>query len=161
MLVDTAIERWINSKLRADNTSVVTVMLDPPGPPRAEVLKNRQRELAELNSGRDVAGPSGINAGDRGSMALLTNTTAASVPSAAPPPSSVPGPSRGAPLPSTSPVPGPSCSSAPAVVPDEAAVAASDDASSSSTDSASHSVPGPSSSEPQKHCKIISRYLDF
>ncbi len=52
MLVDTAIERWINSKLRADNTSVVTVMLDPPGPPRAQVLKNRQRELAELNSGK-------------------------------------------------------------------------------------------------------------
>ena len=77
MLVDTAIERWINSKLRADNTSVVTVILDPPGPPRAQFLKNRQRELAELNSGRDVAGPSGLQAtaADRGSMALVTNTT--------------------------------------------------------------------------------------
>ena len=51
MLVDTVSERWINSKLWADNTSVVTVMLDPPGPPRAQVLKNRQLELAELNSG--------------------------------------------------------------------------------------------------------------
>jgi len=165
MLVDTAIERWINSKLRADNTSVVTVMLDPPGPPRAQVLKNRQRELAELNSGRDVAGPSGINAGDRGSMALLTNTTAASVPrqvaAAAPP--SVPGPSRGAaaPPPSTSPVPGPSCSPAPAVVPDEAAGNCDNvtgASSSSSTDNTSCSVPGSSSSEPQKHCTIISRF---
>ena len=31
-------------KLRADNTSVVVVMLDPPGPPRAQVLR-RQKEL--------------------------------------------------------------------------------------------------------------------
>ena len=35
--VDCAIERWNSSRLRADNTSVVTVMLDPPGPPRAQV----------------------------------------------------------------------------------------------------------------------------
>jgi hypothetical protein len=50
-LVDRAIERWNQQNLRADNTSVVTVMLDPPGPPRAQVLK-RQRELAQLNQGR-------------------------------------------------------------------------------------------------------------
>jgi protein phosphatase 1D len=30
-LVDRAIERWNGQNLRADNTSVVTVMLDPPG----------------------------------------------------------------------------------------------------------------------------------
>merc|ERR1719510_2504312 len=48
-LVDRAIERWNGNNLRADNTSVVTVMLDPPGPPRAQVLK-RQRELAVLNA---------------------------------------------------------------------------------------------------------------
>ena len=47
-LVDRAIERWNGNNLRADNTSIVTVMLDPPGPPRAQVLK-RQRELATLN----------------------------------------------------------------------------------------------------------------
>jgi hypothetical protein len=68
-LVDTAIERWNASKLRADNTSVVTVMLDPPGPPRAQVLKKRKRELAALNSGWDLP------PGDRGSVALVTNTT--------------------------------------------------------------------------------------
>ena len=44
-LVDQAVERWRVCKLRADNTSVVVVMLDPPGPPRAQVLK-KQREAA-------------------------------------------------------------------------------------------------------------------
>jgi hypothetical protein len=73
-LVDTAIERWNASKLRADNTSVVTVMLDPPGPPRAQVLKNRKRELAALNAGRHLPNPN-QPPGDRGSMALVTNTT--------------------------------------------------------------------------------------
>ena len=42
-LVDQGVERWRVCKLRADNTSVVVVMLDPPGPPRAQVLK-KQRE---------------------------------------------------------------------------------------------------------------------
>lgn len=74
-LVDCAIDRWNASKLRADNTSVVTVMLDPPGPPRAQVLKNRKRELAALNAGRALPNP-GHLAGDRGSVALVTNTTA-------------------------------------------------------------------------------------
>ena len=36
-LVDSAIARWNGKNLRADNPSVVTVMLDPPGPPRAQV----------------------------------------------------------------------------------------------------------------------------
>jgi len=73
-LVDCAIDRWNSSKLRADNTSVVTVMLDPPGPPRAQVLKNRKRELAALNAGRELPNP--MLPGDRGSVALVTNTTA-------------------------------------------------------------------------------------
>ena len=70
-LVDCAIDRWTGSKLRADNTSVVTVMLDPPGPPRAQVLKNRKRELAELNNGRELPTVPGVS----GSVALVTNTT--------------------------------------------------------------------------------------
>ena len=69
-LVDCAVDRWVGSKLRADNTSVVTVMLDPPGPPRAQVLKTRKRELAALNSGRELPVP-----GVSGSVALVTNTT--------------------------------------------------------------------------------------
>jgi len=44
-LVDLAVDRWRVCKLRADNTSVVVVMLDPPGPPRAQVLR-RQRDAA-------------------------------------------------------------------------------------------------------------------
>ncbi|CAG0898934.1 unnamed protein product [Darwinula stevensoni] len=43
-LVDRAIERWNSLRLRADNTSCVTVMLDPPGPPKSEVLL-RQYQL--------------------------------------------------------------------------------------------------------------------
>ena len=72
-LVDCAIDRWNSSKLRADNTSIVTVMLDPPGPPRAQVLKSRKRELAALNAGRELPNP--LQPGARGVMALVTNTT--------------------------------------------------------------------------------------
>lgn len=43
-LVDRALERWSSTRLRADNTSVVTVMLDPPGPSRSEVLLNQKKE---------------------------------------------------------------------------------------------------------------------
>ncbi|TGZ47155.1 uncharacterized protein Pp2c1 isoform X1 [Temnothorax longispinosus] len=35
-LVDRALERWSSTRLRADNTSVVTLMLDPSGPCRKE-----------------------------------------------------------------------------------------------------------------------------
>merc|ERR1712088_1182601 len=72
-LVDCAIDRWTSSKLRADNTSIVTVLLDPPGPPRAQVLKSRKRELAALNAGRSLPNP--LQPGTRGVMALVTNTT--------------------------------------------------------------------------------------
>lgn len=53
-LVDMAVEKWNAYKLRADNTSVVVVMLDPPGPPRAQVLR-RQRELASQPASGPVA----------------------------------------------------------------------------------------------------------
>lgn len=49
-LVDLALERWKICNLRADNTSIVTVMLDPPGPPRAQVLK-RLYGVAPLDNG--------------------------------------------------------------------------------------------------------------
>lgn len=39
-LVDKALEVWASSKFRADNTSVVIIMLDPPGPPRRDVLRS-------------------------------------------------------------------------------------------------------------------------
>ncbi|KAL3271174.1 hypothetical protein HHI36_021671 [Cryptolaemus montrouzieri] len=43
LLVERALERWHTTNMRADNTSVVTLMLDPPGPPRAQVLKDRKK----------------------------------------------------------------------------------------------------------------------
>jgi len=55
-LVDIAVERWRTYKLRADNTSVVVVMLDPPGPPRAQVLR-RQRELSKVGASNAVKKP--------------------------------------------------------------------------------------------------------
>jgi len=45
-LVESALDRWRTYELRADNTTTVVVLLDPPGPPRAQVLK-RQRQLAQ------------------------------------------------------------------------------------------------------------------
>ena len=38
-LVNEALERWSRSNMKADNTSVVIVMLDPPGPPKRDVIK--------------------------------------------------------------------------------------------------------------------------
>ncbi|KAK9876475.1 hypothetical protein WA026_012788 [Henosepilachna vigintioctopunctata] len=43
LLVERALERWYSTNMRADNTSVVTLMLDPPGPPRAQVLKDQKK----------------------------------------------------------------------------------------------------------------------
>ncbi|XP_018057972.1 PREDICTED: uncharacterized protein LOC108693494 isoform X2 [Atta colombica] len=43
-LVDRALERWSSTRLRADNTSVVTLMLDPSGPCRSEVLFNQKKD---------------------------------------------------------------------------------------------------------------------
>ncbi|XP_065170238.1 uncharacterized protein Pp2C1 [Atheta coriaria] len=50
-LVERALDRWCNTKMRADNTSVITLMLDPPGPPRAQVLRTQrlEREKARMN----------------------------------------------------------------------------------------------------------------
>lgn len=47
LLVERALDRWHFTKMRADNTSVVTLMLDPPGPPKAQVLKDRKKNLPE------------------------------------------------------------------------------------------------------------------
>ncbi|XP_069700977.1 protein phosphatase 1D isoform X2 [Periplaneta americana] len=46
-LVDRALDRWSATRLRADNTSVVTLMLDPPGPPRAQVLLSQKQQQME------------------------------------------------------------------------------------------------------------------
>lgn len=46
-LVERALKLWSTTKMRADNTSVVTLMLDPPGPPRAQVLRNRKKSYPD------------------------------------------------------------------------------------------------------------------
>lgn len=47
-LVNRALERWSATRLRADNTSVVTLMLDPPGPPRAQVGNHSMKQLSPI-----------------------------------------------------------------------------------------------------------------
>lgn len=49
-LVEHSLERWSSTRMRADNTTAVTLLLDPPGPPRAEVLKNQHKETLEAVS---------------------------------------------------------------------------------------------------------------
>lgn len=46
-LVDEAIDKWYRSRSRADNTSVVTLLIDPPGPPP------RPKTIKKETSGRD------------------------------------------------------------------------------------------------------------
>lgn len=55
-LVDEALSRWSRVKTRADNTSVVTVMLDPAGPSRHEVLM-RKRFLRRLRPREETPPP--------------------------------------------------------------------------------------------------------
>lgn len=52
-LVDRALERWSTTKMRADNTSVVIIMLDPPGPPKRDVLKACPSQLILENDEMD------------------------------------------------------------------------------------------------------------
>lgn len=47
-LVDKALERWSTKKMRADNTSVVIIMFDPPGPPKREILKSSASKQSQL-----------------------------------------------------------------------------------------------------------------
>ncbi|XP_053617218.1 protein phosphatase 1B [Plodia interpunctella] len=56
-LVDHALERWSNTRMRADNTSVVTLMLDPPGPPRATVLRSRTTSQKPQSTANPVPPP--------------------------------------------------------------------------------------------------------
>lgn len=55
-LVDEALMRWSRVKTRADNTSVVTVMLDPPGPSRNDVLM-RQKVMRRLRPREETPSP--------------------------------------------------------------------------------------------------------
>ena len=48
-LVDNALNKWIKFELRADNTSAVTLLLDPLGPPHSQVL-NQQNAVSNIQS---------------------------------------------------------------------------------------------------------------
>jgi len=49
-LVEGVMVRWNSSSFIADNTSIITVMLDPPGPPRSQILKRQVRVGAHVAS---------------------------------------------------------------------------------------------------------------
>lgn len=47
-LVDKAILQWNKVRLRADNTTVITLMLDPPGPPAPQVLLKHKMQTGNM-----------------------------------------------------------------------------------------------------------------
>lgn len=47
-LVDKALERWSTKKMRADNTSVVVIILDPPGPAKRDLIKASAHEAYSM-----------------------------------------------------------------------------------------------------------------
>lgn len=47
-LVDKAIFQWNKVRLRADNTTVITLMLDPPGPPAPQVLLKHKMQTGNM-----------------------------------------------------------------------------------------------------------------
>ncbi|KAI5725346.1 hypothetical protein M8J77_014257 [Diaphorina citri] len=56
-LVDEAIEKWRNSRTRADNTSVVTLLIDPPGPPpRPKTIKSEPGSACAADSSNRLSG---------------------------------------------------------------------------------------------------------
>lgn len=48
LLVNEALERWSKSNMKADNTSVVIIMLDPPGPPKRDVLRSMKTSVQHI-----------------------------------------------------------------------------------------------------------------
>lgn len=49
LLVNEALERWSKSNMKADNTSVVIIMLDPPGPPKRDVLRSMRTSIQHID----------------------------------------------------------------------------------------------------------------
>ncbi|XP_062558031.1 uncharacterized protein LOC134222902 [Armigeres subalbatus] len=49
LLVNEALERWSKSNMKADNTSVVIIMLDPPGPPKRDVLRTMRTSIQHID----------------------------------------------------------------------------------------------------------------
>lgn len=49
LLVNEALERWSKINMKADNTSVVIIMLDPPGPPKRDVLRSMRTSIQHID----------------------------------------------------------------------------------------------------------------
>ncbi|XP_055608872.1 uncharacterized protein LOC129756124 [Uranotaenia lowii] len=49
LLVNEALKRWSKSNMKADNTSVVIIMLDPPGPSKRDVLRSMRTSIQHIN----------------------------------------------------------------------------------------------------------------
>ncbi|XP_053659706.1 uncharacterized protein LOC128708752 [Anopheles marshallii] len=60
LLVNEALDRWNRSNMKADNTSVVIIMLDPPGPPKRDVLKSVKDTIQHVASDQLSAGQSAV-----------------------------------------------------------------------------------------------------
>uniref|UniRef100_A0A182R5L7 PPM-type phosphatase domain-containing protein n=1 Tax=Anopheles funestus TaxID=62324 RepID=A0A182R5L7_ANOFN len=60
LLVNEALDRWSRSNMKADNTSVVIIMLDPPGPPKRDVLKSVKDTIQHVASDQLSAGQSAV-----------------------------------------------------------------------------------------------------
>uniref|UniRef100_A0A182LSQ2 PPM-type phosphatase domain-containing protein n=1 Tax=Anopheles culicifacies TaxID=139723 RepID=A0A182LSQ2_9DIPT len=60
LLVNEALDRWSRSNMKADNTSVVIIMLDPPGPPKRDVLKSVKDSIQHVASDQLAAGQSAV-----------------------------------------------------------------------------------------------------
>ena len=70
MLVKLALDRWAARNIRADNTSVIVVMLDPPGPPKSQLCRTPSVSstntvmLASSDSEVDTLSTDGSNSAD-------------------------------------------------------------------------------------------------
>ncbi|XP_058447574.1 uncharacterized protein LOC131427976 [Malaya genurostris] len=74
LLVNEALERWSRSNMKADNTSVVIIMLDPPGPPLRDVLRSMKTHLPQINYETSYAQPL-----DHTKITLYDHTTRESI----------------------------------------------------------------------------------
>lgn len=79
-LVDKALEQWSITRTRADNTSVVIIMIDPPGPPKREVLKSNTQQFIvendhEVDAENDIQAPTVMPALDKRNFTMFDHST--------------------------------------------------------------------------------------
>lgn len=79
-LVDKALEQWSITRTRADNTSVVIIMIDPPGPPKREVLKSSTQQFIvendrEVDAENDIQAPTVMPVLDKRNFTMFDHST--------------------------------------------------------------------------------------